>query len=106
MILLHHTKGRQAYYPGQLLTRFCQVPFRETHHISGRAVALAEQQGTTLSELTYEQFASLSDKFGKDVHAVFDFENSVEKRNAVGGPSRRGIATQVEFIRATLASLA
>ena len=82
-----------------------QVPFRETHHISGRAVALAEREGTTLSGLSFEQYHSLSDKFSQDVHDVFNFETSVEKRNAVGGPSRAGIQTQVDFIRDTLNSL-
>lgn len=76
------------------------VPFRETHHISGRAVALAEQERVSLSDLTYEQLRSLSDKFEPDVkESVFNWESSVEKRNAVGGPSRAGIARQVEVLR-------
>lgn len=29
------------------------VPFGETHHISGRCVALSEQTGTPMNELTY-----------------------------------------------------
>ncbi|ORY35761.1 L-Aspartase-like protein [Naematelia encephala] len=81
------------------------VPFRTTHHISGRAVALAEQEKKSLSELTFEQYYSLSDKFEKDVHGVFDFESSVEKRNAIGGPSRKGIATQVEYLRTALSKV-
>jgi len=77
-----------------------QVPFRETHHISGRAVALAEKQRISLADITYEQYKELSDKFEPDViESVFNFENSVEKRNALGGPSRSGIERQVDVLR-------
>ncbi|KAG7562617.1 hypothetical protein FFLO_01990 [Filobasidium floriforme] len=76
------------------------VPFRETHHISGRAVALAEKNNIQLSDITYEQFKELSDKFEPDVvESVFNFENSVEKRNALGGPSRSGIERQIQVLK-------
>lgn len=77
-----------------------QVPFRETHHVSGRAVALAEKLNCQISDLTYEQYKDLNEKFEPDViESVFDFEKSVEKRNTLGGPSRQGIARQVEVLR-------
>lgn len=75
------------------------VPFRETHHISGRAVALAEKLSIPLSDLTFEQFKELSDKFESDVDTVFDFENSVERRNLLGGPSKKGIERQVQVLK-------
>ena len=75
------------------------VPFRETHHISGRAVALAEQTKVQISDLSMAQWKDLSEHFGDDVMDVFDFENSVEKRNAIGGPSRGMIQRQVDVAR-------
>ncbi|WRT69703.1 argininosuccinate lyase [Kwoniella shivajii] len=81
------------------------VPFRETHHISGRAVAMAEKENIRLSEITFAQYLTLSDQFTEDVYSVFDYENSVEKRNVTGGPSRKGIATQVQYIRAALGDI-
>ncbi|KZT60470.1 argininosuccinate lyase [Calocera cornea HHB12733] len=75
------------------------TPFRETHHISGRAVALAEQLQIPLSELTLAQYKELSGKFEPDVKDVFDFEASVERRNAIGGPSKEMIARQVGVLR-------
>jgi argininosuccinate lyase len=66
-------------------------------------VALAEKEGITLSQLTFEQYLGLSDKFTEDVHSVFDFEASVEKRNAIGGPSRKGITEQVRYLRSEIA---
>ncbi|RSH92577.1 argininosuccinate lyase [Saitozyma podzolica] len=75
------------------------VPFRETHHISGRSVALAEQSGIQISDLTMSQWKELSEHFTDDVMDVFDFENSVEKRNAIGGPARVMVQRQVDVAR-------
>ncbi|WVQ97158.1 argininosuccinate lyase [Kwoniella sp. CBS 9459] len=75
------------------------VPFRETHHISGRSVALAENSKIQISDLTLEQWKELSPHFTEDVMDVFDFENSVEKRNAIGGPARKMIQRQVDVAR-------
>ncbi len=74
-----------------------QVPFRETHHISGRAIALAESTKCQISDLSLSQWKDLSPHFSEDVMPVFDFEASVEKRNAIGGPSRAMIQRQVNI---------
>lgn len=79
------------------------TPFRETHHISGSAVKLAEQKKISLSELTLEQLQSLSPKFEKDVEEVFSFETSVERRDVVGGTSRRAVLEQVETVKKIVA---
>lgn len=80
------------------------VPFRETHHVSGRAVALAEQSSCQISELSFDQYRSLHPKFEQDVFTeVFDFEKSVEKRNAIGGPSRETVGRQVRVLRERVA---
>lgn len=78
------------------------TPFRETHHISGRAVALAESLGVQLSDLTLEQYQKLSPKFEEDVVSVFDFESSVEQRNAIGGTSRQTVDRQIAVLRKAL----
>ena len=79
-----------------------QIPFRETHHISGRAIALAESRKCQLHELSLEDYKGLSDAFTEDVHGVFDFEASVEKRRAIGGPALQMIDRQVETLQAIL----
>lgn len=76
-----------------------QMPFRETHHISGRAVALAESRKCQLNELSLDDYRNLSDRFSADIHDVFDFEASVERRNAIGGPSKEMIARQIAYLR-------
>lgn len=78
------------------------MPFRETHHVSGQVVAFAEKEVCQMSELSYEQLKNIDSRFEKDVVDVFDFEASVEKRNAVGGPARARVQEQIQFIRKSM----
>jgi len=80
------------------------VPFRETHHVAGAAVRMAELQGIALSELTVEDLQKLHHAFDEDVVQVWDFEQSVERRDVVGGTSRRAVLEQVAQLRAWLES--
>ncbi|WWC99561.1 argininosuccinate lyase [Kwoniella sp. B9012] len=104
-LTINPTKMSQALTMDMLATDIADylvrkgVPFRETHHISGRSVALAEQQKIQISDLMMEQWKELSEHFTDDVMDVFDFENSVEKRNAIGGPARSMIKRQVDIAR-------
>ena len=56
-----------------------------------------------MSELSYEQLFKIDNRFQKDVADVFDFEASVERRNAIGGPAKARVQEQVAFIREALA---
>ncbi|BGO89958.1 hypothetical protein NBRC10512_001942 [Rhodotorula toruloides] len=82
------------------------IPFRETHHISGSCIRLSEQRGVPLSALSLEDFKSVSPHFGDDVHEVFNFETSVERRDAKGGTSRRAVLEQVEALKSKLVASA
>lgn len=79
-----------------------QIPFRETHHISGSCIRISEEQGVPLSNLTLEQFQSVSPHFSEDVKDVFNFETSVERRDAKGGTSRRAVLEQIENLKQKL----
>ncbi|KAI2463520.1 argininosuccinate lyase [Annulohypoxylon bovei var. microspora] len=78
------------------------VPFRETHHISGRVVALSEQTETPMNELTYEQLKSIDARFEEDIAESFDYERSVEMRSAKGGTSKESVLEQIKVLRDTL----
>jgi argininosuccinate lyase len=78
------------------------VPFRETHHISGRCVALSEQTGTPMNELTYEQLKGIDARFEKDIAESFDYERSVEMRSAKGGTSKSSVLEQIKVLKALL----
>jgi len=55
-----------------------------------------------LHNLSLEDYKGLSDKFAEDVHSLFDFEASVEKRRAIGGPALQMIDRQVKTLQAIL----
>ncbi len=78
------------------------VPFREAHHLAGRAVALAESKGARLDELSDADWQSLSPHFGPDIRSVFDFARSVASRDVAGGTSPRAIRQQIVQARAWL----
>ncbi|MEZ4634084.1 MAG: hypothetical protein R2856_03745 [Caldilineaceae bacterium] len=54
---------------------------------------LSEQSGVPLTELSVAQLQSLHPAFGDDVLAVWDYEQSVDARDATGGTSRRRLGT-------------
>ncbi|KAJ7285966.1 argininosuccinate lyase [Mycena rebaudengoi] len=78
------------------------IPFRETHHVSGRAVALAESRQCQLDELSLADFKNLNEKFAEDIHTIFDFEASVERRESIGGTSRKMVERQISVLREVL----
>ncbi|KAJ3476280.1 hypothetical protein NLI96_g11268 [Meripilus lineatus] len=108
---VHADKMRQALTMDVLATDLADylvrkgIPFRETHHISGRAVALAESRQCQLNELTLEDFKNLNDKFSEDIHDVFDFEASVERRESIGGTSRKMVERQIAVLRGSLGKI-
>lgn len=79
------------------------VPFRETHHVAGAAVRMAEVQGIVLAELTVDDLQKLHTAFEEDVAEVWDFEQSVERRDVDGGASRRAVLAQIAQLRTWLA---
>jgi len=79
------------------------VPFRETHHISGRAVQMAEERGCALTALSLADLQTLHPLFTEDVMAVWDFEAAVERRDATGGTSKRSVLEQAKLLEAWVA---
>ena len=76
------------------------VPFRETHHIAGRVVALAESKGVPMNELSAQQLWDIDSRFGDDVHRVFEAERAVEHKSASGGTSRSAVMEQIKTLKA------
>ncbi len=99
------SKMRAALDPAMLATDVAEylvrkgVPFREAHHLSGAAVAMAEQKGVQMSELAIGDWRSISEHFGDDIVKVFNFEQSVASRDVAGGTSPRAIKAQIKDAR-------
>ncbi|CAD6888869.1 unnamed protein product [Tilletia laevis] len=101
-------KMRAALTPDMLATDLADylvrkgIPFRETHHISGSAVRMSEDRKVPLSALTLADLRTLHPAFEEDVAKVWELEESVERRNAVGGTSRRAVLEQCERLEGAL----
>jgi argininosuccinate lyase len=72
------------------------VPFRETHHISGACVRLAEEQKIGLDTLTLEQLQAIDSRFEADVSKVWDYEVSVERKSSLGGTCKASVLKQID----------
>ena len=67
------------------LVRKLNMPFREAHHVTGRLVALAEEKGGDLSDLTLEEMRAVEPRISEDVYSVLGVDNSVASRTSYGG---------------------
>ncbi len=67
------------------LVREAGVPFREAHHITGRAVKAAEEAGTQLDELSLETLQAIDSRINAGIFDVLSVEASVSSRTSPGG---------------------
>ncbi|KAJ3103943.1 argininosuccinate lyase [Phlyctochytrium planicorne] len=78
------------------------VPFRETHHIAGRAVQMAETRKCGMNDLSLEDLKTLHPAFEADVTEIWSFERSVEMRSAIGGTSKSTVVAQINSLKQAL----
>jgi argininosuccinate lyase len=71
------------------------LPFRQAHHAVGAAVALAEQKGKKLNELTLAEYQSIEPLFDAGVHALFELDQAMARRNLAGAPGDREVQRQL-----------
>ena len=79
------------------------VPFREAHHIAGRAVALAEAEGKPLDDLTLAQLRSIDPRIEEPVLARLSVESSVAARVSAGGTAPSRVSEAIAAARAAIA---
>lgn len=67
------------------LVKNAGIPFREAHHITGRIVRLAEQNGWGLSEVPLEEMRKICPEITAEVFEVLKVEASLNARKSFGG---------------------
>ena len=77
------------------LVRELGLPFREAHHVTGSLVAMAEDKGCDLPDLTLAEMQTIHDGIRADVFDVLGVENSVASRTSFGGTAPSGVRAQV-----------
>ena len=78
------------------------LPFRDAHEVVGGAVALAEQRGIDLSELSLVELVELSGLITDDVYDILTLEGSVAARNHIGGTAPAQVRQAAKAARAEL----
>jgi len=84
------------------LVREAGVPFREAHHMTGRAVKAADERGCALWDLPPEALQSIDPRLGSGVYNVLSPESSVRSRTSYGGTAPDQVRAQVAAGRAEL----
>jgi argininosuccinate lyase len=82
------------------LVREADVPFREAHHITGRAVALAEQRGCGLTDLSLEELQVIDDRITASVFNVLSVDASVASRASYGGTAPSEVKKRIAEAKA------
>jgi argininosuccinate lyase len=77
------------------LVRAAGVPFREAHHITGRAVKLAEERGVGLAELPLAVLRAIDARVDESVYQVLTVDASVRSRTSYGGTAPERVREQV-----------
>ena len=77
------------------LVRELGLPFRDAHHITGSLVAMAEDQGCDLPELTLAQMQSVHADITNAVFDVLGVDNSVASRTSYGGTAPVNVRAQI-----------
>lgn len=82
------------------LVREAGLPFRDAHHATGHAVALAEKKGCDLAELSLEELQGINAAITADVFNVLTVEASVASRKSFGGTAPDEVRKQIAWWRA------
>jgi argininosuccinate lyase len=105
---INSTAMQNALSPDMLATDLAEylvrkgVPFRDTHHISGQVVALAEKKGVPMDKLSLAELQGVDKRFGDDIGKVFNYNTSVDQRVSTGGTSKTAVLKQVQVLHKLL----
>jgi len=88
------------------LVREADVPFREAHHITGRAVRAAEAAGCGLADLPLTTLQAIDPRVTAGVFDVLSVERSVASRTSFGGTAPDRVRAAIAAVRAAEAHAA
>ncbi len=78
------------------LVEKCDIPFREAHFITGRAVAKSEELKIDLSDIELKYLQEIDSRINKDVLEFLILRNSMNARTSAGGTSTARTKEQLE----------
>ena len=82
------------------LVRVADVPFREAHHVTGRAVARAEALGVRLHQVPLADLQAIDGRIDARVYDVLSVDASVASRTSFGGTAPANVRAAIVAARA------
>ncbi|KAK4359145.1 hypothetical protein RND71_021374 [Anisodus tanguticus] len=79
------------------LADYLGIPFRTSHDIVGRSVALCVARKCELQDLSLDELNSLHPIFDKDVYEFLGVENSIKKFSSYGSTGSECVAGQLDY---------
>lgn len=71
------------------------LPFRDAHEVVGRAVSFCIKNNKLLSDLTFYELQKFSKSFKKDIFSFIKTEKSVDRKDVIGGTSKRQVLKRI-----------
>ena len=84
------------------LVQKCNIPFREAHFITGKAVAKSEELKIDLSDIELKYLQNIDSRIGDDVLKFLSIANSMNARTSVGGTASIRTKEQLEYFKTFL----
>ena len=81
------------------LVREAGLPFREAHHVTGRAVKLAEDQGVALDAVPLADLQAIDPRIDARVYDVLSVDASVASRTSFGGTAPDNVRAAIAVAR-------
>ena len=77
------------------LVKNLKIPFRQSHHITGSIVKMAEDKNLQLHQLKLGDLQKIEKKITKDIFNFLDVKNSVNSRESYGGTATIMVKKQI-----------
>ena len=87
------------------LVREAGLPFRDAHHVTGRAVALASDKGIGLEKLSLSDLRAIHPAITDGIFDVLSVRKSVASRKSFGGTAPAEVRRQIRFWRKRLSRM-
>jgi len=79
------------------LVEKCDIPFREAHFITGRAVAKGEELNVDLSKMDFKYLKEIDARINEDVMAYLGLRHSMNARTSEGGTASQRTKEQLKY---------
>jgi len=81
------------------LVEKCDIPFREAHFITGRAVAKGEEIKVDLSKMDFKYLQEIDERINEDVMEYLGLRHSMNARTSEGGTATTRTVEQLKYFK-------